>query len=109
MDVSFTFPKNINEEQRGDFLAALDNPEVIDDGRRSFGLDWIIVFAVLKGAAQTASGAVAVISLAEKLVAWRSKMRREGQPYGVRVKVPGKAEVDLQRMDDDEIRRALGG
>lgn len=109
LDIALTFPAEMNEEDVTALLTAVERDfDIIDDGRLNFNVDWVSVLALLKDSAQIVGGLAALASLADTLIAWRTKAVRNGRPTRVRIKVSGRQEIDLESVSDDEIRRLLG-
>ncbi|MEK6289107.1 MAG: hypothetical protein AABO57_25615 [Acidobacteriota bacterium] len=109
LDVALTFPAEMNEADLTALLTAVKQGfDIIDDGRSNFNADWVTIIALLKDGAEIVGGLGALASLANTLIAWRTKTVRSGRPTPVRIKVSGRKEIDLESVSDDEIRRLIG-
>src|SRR5271166_3901222 len=102
LDIAFTFPAGMNENDAKELLTAIEKDfDFVDDGRSNFNPDWTTVIASLKDGAQLGS---ALASLISAIIAWRAKTAEARRPTPVRIKVSGQQEIDLQSVSDDEIR-----
>jgi hypothetical protein len=105
LDVALTFPAEMNKDDVRELLTAVKQDfDIIDDGRSNFNPDWVTIIALLKEGAQIVGGLSTLASLANTLIAWRTKTVKGGRPTAVRIKVSGRQEIDLQSISDDEIR-----
>jgi predicted nucleotide-binding protein len=108
LDVALTFPAEMNEADVTALLTVVKQDfDIIDDGRSNFNADWVTIIALLKDGAEIVGGLGALASLANTLIAWRTKTVRSGRPTPVRIKVSGLEEIDLESVSDDEIRRLI--
>jgi len=108
LDVALTFPGEMNDADLTALLTAIKpNFDIIDDGRSNFNADWVTIIALLKDSAEIVGGLGAMASLANALIAWRTKTVRSGRPTPVRIKVSGREEIDLESISDDDIRRLI--
>ncbi len=96
--------RDLPDDQRELLLLALrDYAEVQEAEPRDLAAAWVLFVAVMKDVGVVAGGAAALMTLAEKVKAWREQARSKGVEPKVRLERPGRAPLDLATAGDSEL------
>ena len=102
--IRITIDPDVPEDERDTLLLRLREHADVRQAQHGDPLSVaLIVIAVLKDLSTLAGGAVAIITLIEKLKAWRRAAREHGIVPKVTLERPGRPPLDLASANDSTI------
>jgi len=102
--ITISIDRNLAEDERESLLLTLrDHAEIQAAEPRDLTAALLVFVAVMKGIGAVAGGAAAVLTLAEKIKAWRDRARARGvEPKG-QLDRPDRPRLDLTTASDAEV------
>jgi hypothetical protein len=102
--LTFSVDPGLPEDEREALVAALQAADEPSAGQPRFAIATILVIvSVLKDVSTIASGSLAIVTLIEKIKAWRDAARAHGVDPKVTVERPGQSPLDLAMATDAQI------
>jgi hypothetical protein len=108
--LSVSISRSIPDQDREELINILGGSfDIIGEEGHQLSPDWITVIAFAKDVGSVAGTATAIITLAEKISAWRKKMQSSKHNSNVQLEGDGREVLDLAQADDDEIEAWFQG
>jgi len=102
--ITISIDRNLAEDERESLLLTLrDHAEIQAAEPRDLTAALLVFVAVMKGIGAVAGGAAAVLTLAEKIKAWRDRARACGVEPKVQLDRPDRPRLDLTTASDAEV------